>query len=198
MMKHEDFIVTYENAIPKELCEYIIEEFEKSPCKSEGLAGTVDGQVEDAIKKSTEIVVGECPGFGEIDYTIFGYVADYAKKYINKINEYCDSALTLSNKFSDTGYLIKRYDKGDGWFHWHHDLCVEQQNGYRTVAIIIYLNDVEEGGETEFLSELKIKPKTGTMLFFPASWQYVHRGSIPKSNTKYVITSFLYQQSATY
>ena len=135
MMKHEDFIVTYENAIPKELCEYIIEEFEKSPCKSEGLAGTVDGQVEDAIKKSTEIVVGECPGFGNIDYTIFGYVADYAKKYINKINEYCDSALTLSNKFSDTGYLIKRYDKGDGWFHWHHDLCVEQQNGYRTVLV---------------------------------------------------------------
>ena len=198
MMKYENFIVLYEDAVPQELCQYIIDEFEKSPCKSKGLAGTVDGQVDNKSKRSTEIPVGECVGFEHIDSVIFEYVSKYSQKYVNQINEYCDDVLTLSNDYSDTGYLIKKYEKGDGWFHWHHDLCVESHDGYRTVAVIIYLNDVEVGGCTEFLSGQKIKPKTGSILFFPASWQYLHRGAIPQSNSKYVITSFLFQKSATY
>ena len=35
----------------------------------------------------------------------------------------------------------------------------------RTMAWMVYLNDVEEGGETEFLyQQLKVKPKKGTVV----------------------------------
>ena len=38
----------------------------------------------------------------------------------------------------------------------------------RTMAWMVYLNDVEEGGETEFLyQKLKIKPKKGTVVIWP-------------------------------
>jgi len=197
-MKYEDYIVIYDEAIPKQLCHNIIEKFENSSCKSKGLAATVDGQVENESKRSTEILVGECLEFEDIDKSIFEYVSKYSTKYVNQINQHCDSVLTLSNDYSDTGYLIKKYEKGDGWFHWHHDLCTEGIDGFRTVAIIIYLNDVEVGGCTEFLSGNKVKPKAGSILFFPASWQFLHRGAIPYSNSKYVITSFLFQKSASY
>lgn len=195
-MKYEDFIVLYDNVIPKELCNTIIQRFEDSPCKTNGVAGTVDGLDKTETKKNTEILVNECLGFEDIDESIFHYVNKYSGKYINQINQYCN--VTLSEDYSDTGYLIKKYNVGDGWFDWHHDLCTEGVNQYRTVSIIIYLNDVHVGGCTEFISGTKIKPKEGSILFFPASWQFVHRGDIPFSNSKYIITSFLFEQSATY
>ena len=37
----------------------------------------------------------------------------------------------------------------------------------RTMAWMAYLNDVEEGGETEFLyQQLKVKPKKGTVVIW--------------------------------
>ena len=36
-------------------------------------------------------------------------------------------------------------------------------NNTRTMAWMVYLNDVEEGGETEFLYKVKVKPKKGTV-----------------------------------
>jgi len=68
-MKYEDYIVIYDEAIPKQLCHHIIEKFENSSCKSKGLAATVDGQVENESKRSTEILVGECLEFEDIDKT---------------------------------------------------------------------------------------------------------------------------------
>ena len=37
----------------------------------------------------------------------------------------------------------------------------------RTMAWMVYLNDVEEGGETEFLyQQVKLKPKKGTVVIW--------------------------------
>jgi hypothetical protein len=57
---------------------------------------------------------------------------------------------------------------------------------------ILYLNDVEEGGETEFLYFSKrVKPKQGTLLLFPASFTHTHRGNPPLSGTKYIMNTWL-------
>jgi hypothetical protein len=56
---------------------------------------------------------------------------------------------------------------------------------------MVYLNDVEEGGETEFLYQgLKIKPEKGTLVVWPSSYTHVHRGNPPYSNDKYIITGW--------
>ena len=75
---------------------------------------------------------------------------------------------------------------------WH----VEHGKGYlnepRAFAWSIYLNDVEEGGETEFLNQsIRVKPKTGRIVIWPASFPYVHRGNPPLSGKKYIITSWM-------
>ena len=53
---------------------------------------------------------------------------------------------------------------------------------------MFYLNDVEEGGETEFYNQkVKIKPKKGTCVIFPTYNTHLHKGHIPISNDKYIL-----------
>jgi hypothetical protein len=56
-----------------------------------------------------------------------------------------------------------------------------------------YLNDVEEGGETEFFGNYKIKPETGKFVLFPATWTYPHAALVPRSGDKYIITGWFYE-----
>jgi len=54
------------------------------------------------------------------------------------------------------------------------------------------LNDVEKGGETCFgLSDVKVQPEAGTLVTWPAGWPWVHHAETPRSNDKYIITSWL-------
>jgi len=56
---------------------------------------------------------------------------------------------------------------------------------------MVYLNDVEEGGETEFLYQHKrLKPEQGTLVIWPASFTHTHRGNPPLSNDKYIVTGW--------
>tara|TARA_R100001463_G_scaffold2852_1_gene11783 strand:+ start:616 stop:1365 length:750 start_codon:yes stop_codon:yes gene_type:complete len=85
--------------------------------------------------------------------------------------------------------LVKKYNKGDGYFNWHMDTShIAARNQSRCLITMWYLNDVEEGGETEFKHfKTKIKPQKGSLVVFPASWQWLHRGKQPESNDKYIL-----------
>ena len=79
---------------------------------------------------------------------------------------------------------------GGGYHLWH---C--EQSGVdlatRVLSWTIYLNDVDEGGETEFLYQHKrIKAEKGKILMFPASFTHTHRGNPPISNEKYIVTGW--------
>ncbi len=66
---------------------------------------------------------------------------------------------------------------------YHNDFSVDSKNNsYRAITYLWYLNDVEEGGETAFFGDYKIKPKMGKLIFFPASWCYPHTGKMPLSS----------------
>ena len=57
---------------------------------------------------------------------------------------------------------------------------------------MIYLNDVEEGGETEFLYQsIRVAPKAGTLLIWPAGFTHTHRGNPPLSGDKYIATGWV-------
>jgi hypothetical protein len=66
---------------------------------------------------------------------------------------------------------IQKYDKQKGRYIYHQDFsCDWKEKKYRVITFLWYLNDVEEGGETEFWNTHKIKPNKGKLLFFPATW----------------------------
>lgn len=55
----------------------------------------------------------------------------------------------------------------------------------------MYLNTIEEGGETEFLyCNKRIKAERGRLIVFPAAFTHTHRGNPPIGKDKYIISSW--------
>lgn len=95
-----------------------------------------------------------------------------------------------SNFVSYTAKLQKTPAGSAGFSEWH----IEQGTGHsasRALVWMFYLNDVEDGGETEFLFQrTKVKPKKGTIVVWPAGVTHPHRGNPPYSNDKYIVTGW--------
>ena len=86
---------------------------------------------------------------------------------------------------------IQKSEVGQGYHVWH---C--EQSGMasrsRVLAILFYLNDVEEGGETEFLYySRRIKAKKNRLVLFPSAYTHTHRGNPPLSGEKYAVASWV-------
>ena len=85
---------------------------------------------------------------------------------------------------------IKRYRAGRGNFLDHVDVG-DYISARRFLVFFVYLNNVDFGGETEFPTlDLQVSPECGTILIFPATWTYLHRGNTPISNDKYILGSY--------
>jgi len=80
---------------------------------------------------------------------------------------------------------------GQGYHIWH---CENDgtRNNNRLLAVMLYLNNVEEGGETEFLyQKVRIKPKKNRVVVWPAYFTHTHRGNQPLSGEKYILTGWV-------
>jgi len=96
------------------------------------------------------------------------------------------------DKFFYTNLKIQKTLPTEGYHVWHLEHGKGYDNEPRAFVFSIYLNDVEEGGETEFLHFSKrVKPKTGRIVIWPAGFPYVHRGNSPLSGVKYILTSWM-------
>jgi len=63
----------------------------------------------------------------------------------------------------------------------------------RFLVFILYLSDVEEGGETSIPRyKIKCKPKAGRLLMFPPFWTHPHQGEKVIKGTKYQIMTYLH------
>ncbi len=88
----------------------------------------------------------------------------------------------------------QKYDQGKGNYGYWHSEIFPQPNGneplHRVWLFLIYLNDVEEGGKTDFFYQQKsVKPKAGSIVIAPCGFTHTHRGNEPVSADKYVLTS---------
>lgn len=72
---------------------------------------------------------------------------------------------------------------------------VEVANGIptRDISIVGYLNDNFEGGETFFdRQNIKVKPKAGSVIAFPAYYTHPHQALPVIRGTKYAFNSWLF------
>jgi len=111
-------------------------------------------------------------------------------------NHYCQNTGAKeaydNNPFYFTTLKIQKTLPTEGYHVWHIEHGKGFDNEPRAFVFTIYLNDVEEGGETEFLHFSKrVKPKTGRIVIWPAAFPYLHRGNTPLSGEKYILTSWM-------
>ena len=95
----------------------------------------------------------------------------------------------------DTGYQYQHYVKEKGQYKVHVDGSSFDKPGFseRVLAVIMYLNTVEEGGGTDFpMHNLTVNAVRGRIAIFPTNFNYPHAGIMPISSDKHIISSFMY------
>ena len=89
---------------------------------------------------------------------------------------------------------FKKYEaNGLDVFKNHVDVIDPGPLSKRFLVFIMYLSDVEEGGETTIPRyNIKCKPKAGRLLMFPPYWTHPHQGEQVIKGTKYIMMTYLH------
>ena len=171
------------------VCDELIKYFNGSDKKRDGVVGSQENGlvVNNLIKKSTEIMLSEIPDTNLIcNYLkeLQSVLDPYVEKY-KFCNAYAPFKIT-----EDVN--VQYYKPNEGFYPWHTE---RYDNSYpntaRHLVFMTYLNDVDDGGETEFYyQELKVKPRKGLTLIWPADWTHTHRGITSPTQDKYIVTGW--------
>lgn len=78
-------------------------------------------------------------------------------------------------------------------FHYENHPECDFESRWITLGVVVYFNDDYEGGELIFEHKpVKIKPKKGSLMVFPASEEYSHAVKQCFGNERLVFASFVY------
>ena len=190
---NESFIVVFNDVFSKDYCEDLISVYKKIDSTPTGF-GTSNDIMPRWRNRNTHVWFT-----GDSSSIIFKTIPEaekFRKEYFDKnlecfniyYNEY-GTALD-GKKFEMHDMKVQEITPGGGYHIWHSEHSVDHP--YRVLATMTYLNTFPKGeAETEFLQQgLKITPKQGTVLIWPASFTHTHRGNPPYSQNKYTITSW--------
>jgi len=181
-----EMITLYQGLAPAQ-CRAVIERFDADDRKAQGQVyrqGEFRAQ-EGAVKSCWDREILDEGEWRHVFRSIHPRIQACLRHYLSR------SPILQSFDLQVTGYKIQMYPRAQGYFRWHADSTGRSVQS-RQVAMILYLNDVAEGGETEFFHQgLKIAPRAGQLLLFPAGWNYMHCGQVPISNDKYIVQTFV-------
>ena len=175
-----DFIKVYDDVLTEEECHKCIEIFK---------SGNEKREIENHTKKFTQYWMSENEHGKFLDIIRFK-IGIYHSKYESYISERLDYKFIFPGTYEFEGFTIKRYvPELKEEFRRHTDTSTTETYS-RFLSSLIYLNDVEEGGQTVF-NDVTINPKEGRLILFPPLWMFPHSGKMPISNIKYILTTYL-------
>ena len=178
----KDFIGVYPDAVDPKLCDWLISTIDQSSVVSpESKQLVIDNST--AWRNDIQLILDTFHPTQANE--LMGMVNTCLMKYIRH-----EVPILSEMMFISSIVLLQRtVPLGGGFHNWH---C--EDTGYnvssRTMAWMVFLNDVEDGGETEFIYQQKrFKAEKGTVLIWPAGYTHMHRGNPPLSN-KYIATGW--------
>lgn len=169
--KLDTFIFEKENSISIELCNDIIENYEKYNNTNEKY--DIDANKNLKIKN---FLIGE----------LISHFCMYNIK-INKIENY--KFLNIGNivkSKSNFKFFIEKNNKTDSI----KIIDSITNDKLKTFMYIWFLNDYD--GELMFCNEYIIKPKAGNFILFPISWYFTYEELINLESKKYIIYGYTY------
>jgi hypothetical protein len=170
------------------LCDEIISFFEVN--KNLQAPGASGAGINPKIKKTTDIVVKPNDLKTQKFHIFKKYISELHKCYLDYQNQWPFLKSNLKNIYIPS-FNIQKYEQG-GHFSALHSERTSLNTLHRLFAWMTYLNDVDDGGQTNFSHYgIKIKPKAGKTLILPAEWTHAHTGEILKSGTKYIVTGWM-------
>ena len=141
------------------------------------------GESNGGDKTSTDVVVHS----NSTDKTILKYL-DFLRSALASYQE-TYTAFSFTVGFAEP-WNIQHYEPGEGFFNWHCERGMHQ-TFQRALAFMTYLNDVDDGGETEWLyQERKLQPKKGLTAIWPTDFTHTHRGVVSPTQQKTIATGW--------
>lgn len=198
--EYSSFIYSNPNSLSSELCKDIISKFEDSENRYDGATlGGVNKEV-----KHTKDLLLKTKDWDRITTTLRNELHHNLKIFIDKLSDVEDFKSTNNHStipdfkirfanISVDNFMAQKYTAKQGRYVYHNDSMIEwDTKRKRFMTYLWYLNDVTEGGETAFNGKYQVKPTTGKLILFPASWTFPHCGKMPLSSDKYIITGWIY------
>ena len=186
----EDFIGVFPNALDSKYCEDLIKHFEYCkdhttfirPREAEHHKIDDDQLLYNDFAFEHDIICGLHHQFNK---TFFDATQACLQLYKEKY-----SILTTPKRSAIFDVKVQRTLPGQGFHIWHAE-AMNRFSSPRYLTYTLYLNTIEEGGETEFIyQKTRIKPVQGTLLIWPAAFTHTHRGNQPLSGPKYIVTTW--------
>jgi hypothetical protein len=183
-MMIKDFIGVYPNAMSDELCDELIKSYQYM----ERFGHVTNRQKHTGASKMIKDT--EFAFLNNYNEPVMGFTNAFWECYRDYASEYGILDDLKSHQFYDD-IKIQKSQPTTGYHAWHCETA-GRQSGSRLLLAIGYLNDVEEGGETEFLYQAKrIPARKGTIMICPAAFTHTHRGNPPLSGDKYIINGWI-------
>ena len=193
-MNCQDFILEIPNFINNDYCNVYVEYFHKM--QSLNLVHTRqqanDGRSHQ--KQDTTAFLFSPEMFLRSDNPLN---TQFIEKLWQAYDSYADHFSILRDAASSNiqSIRLQKTEPGEGYHSWHFE-TMRTTTANRHLSWMLYLNDITQGGETEFLyQKRRVNPKQGTLLIWPSGFTHTHRGNPPLTEVKYALTGwFEYNQ----
>ena len=190
-VKIDNFIGIYDNYITKEHCNNAIKLYENQN-KFNNTINRIGGEQASILQKQDQQFFA---GHNNLEVwweSLKPMVLNFEMAFKHYTQSTGANAAYSETPFHFTNLKIQKTLPTEGYHVWHIEHGKGFDNEARAFVFSVYLNDIEDGGETEFLHFSKrVKPKTGRIVIWPAGFPYLHRGNPPLSGEKYILTSWM-------
>ena len=177
----ENFVSIYQNAISSDDCKIIIDDINYSRLLPGTMGGVVNPEMKDSLV-SPRYFKDNSPASLIIGNSLESCKEDYVKQHpqLNKIHDWN----------VDDAYNLQKYNPGQG-YHISHCENAGGLSLMRVLSWMIYLNTVNDEGETSFDNyNMKTSAVEGSLLIWPAYWTHFHHGIMSSTETKYIATGW--------
>ena len=197
-MKYDinDFIGVFDDVFEKEYCDSLINAFEVSAELNKTVKRVDNGYTPKDANNTMYFLADDLFARQQTSQTLgcLEVLQTFNKTMWECYDVYCRKYSMLESVGRhqlNPDMKIQKTSPSEGYHVWHceHGGLLSAS---RIMLVMLYLNDVEEGGETEWLYQSRrVEPKMGRLVFCPAYFTHTHRGNPPLKGDKYMMNGWL-------
>lgn len=183
-----NFIEEYSQAFDPKYCQTVIDRFEDMVKHGQYISQ------DDITKNQDDRIFFDWAYHSQRHYNVDPDICAYFYQTLNKYykDHYAKKYNILGTCFQHTpkGMSVQRTGPHQGYHAWHCENA-DAATANRILAYTLYLNTIDNGGETEYLYQgIKVKPEVGKLVIWPAYFTHPHRGNPIYNGYKYIVTGW--------
>tara|TARA_B100001094_G_scaffold322453_1_gene371800 strand:- start:2293 stop:2910 length:618 start_codon:yes stop_codon:yes gene_type:complete len=191
--QYNQFIGIYENVFPDGYCNHMVREMDMLLATGAGSNRQQFEGCHKTVKQDEHLFLNMN------DHSPNPFNGEHCRKIFwdglqHCFDRYCNEYDILKDMpLKATSLKMQKTVPGGGYHVWH---CEQgSDDGANRVAVYsLYLNTIEDAGETEYLyQKLRIPAKENTLVIWPAGYTHPHRGNaVYGDKAKYILTGWFY------